>query len=127
MRTISIIKAEIVELSAIKSTYTHFLASYEAQIEVENATLVENNKRIISENLKKLYAELTVTQKALANTDEVEKNNNKYQNSNDPQKTQNTKPDTRNLRMKFVPYIASELEERAIMHFYSDKRYTITE
>jgi len=58
MRTISTIGAEIVELIAVKSTYNHFLTSYEAQVDVENATQVEYNKAIVSENLKKLYREL---------------------------------------------------------------------
>ena len=106
------------ELSAIKSTYNHFLASYEAQVEVENATQVEANKRVVCEKLKKLYMEL----------EEV-----KHRHSNGKSASSNETPAAHNqqdgtiLLMKFEPYIATELEERAIMLFNSDRRYTITE
>ena len=112
MRTTNTIAAEIVELSVIKSAYNHFLASYESQQQVENTTLVRENKLVVSENLKKLYEELANSQKALAKREKDE--------------THNPKPVTE-LRMKFKRYETTELENRAIMHFYSDKRYKITE
>jgi hypothetical protein len=119
MRTTNTIAAEIVELSVIKSAYNHFLASYEGQQQVENATLVKENKLVVSENLKKLYEELANSQKALAKREEDETHNPKPV-------TPNPKPVTE-LRMKFKRYETTELENRAIMHFYSDKRYKITE
>ena len=116
------IRAEIVELSVIKSTYTHFLASYEAQVEVENATQVEINKVIISEHLQKLYTELYEWEALNRYA-----TNNKYNTKDDEKQTADTKPNSDKLRMKFEPYIATELEERAIIHFNSDKRFKITE
>ena len=124
MRTISTIKREIVELSAIKSTYCHYLASYEAQTDVENTTQVEANKKIVSENLRKLYAELAQHISQEPNNQQTI-TTDKNPHNNDQPTTPNPTPDTR--RMKFKPYVATELEQRAIMLFNSDKRYTITE
>lgn len=141
MRQINTIRAEIVELSEIKSAYNYFLASHEGQHDVENATYIYNNKAIVSENLRKLYVELANSQKAKGTSQEpgaiseeadgsgqiAEKSNYKTQITNDKHQTQNPQPDTRNLRMKFEPYHASEDEQRAILLFNSDKRYSITE
>lgn len=134
MRETNTIAAEIVELSEIKSTYNYFLASYEGQVDVENATYIRQNKTIVSENLRKLYVELEeakLTDSRLQNSDSsieiAEKNNNKTQITNDKLQPHNPQPDTRHLRMKFEPYHTSEAEQRAILLFNSDRRYSITE
>lgn len=133
MRTTNTIAAEIVELSVIKSAYNHFLASYEGQQQVENATLVRKNKSVVSENLKKLYQELANSKKALANSKKGEGKRDKCLGTSQKPIATIEKPETPNpkpvteLRMKFKRYETTELENRAIMHFYSDKRYKITE
>lgn len=101
MHTTSGILQKIVELNEIKQAYNHYLCSYEGVIDVENTTYIIANKAILSYNLKELYA-------LLAKEKEVNKQLN----------TQTT------LRYR---YKASKVEERAIFHFNSDKRFTITE
>jgi hypothetical protein len=101
MCTINIIAAEIVELNAIKSAYNHYLASYEASVNVENATQVKNNKVKLINTLQNLYAAL-----------------------HRAEQEQQTKPIQR-LQMKNYNY--TEKEKSAIMHFNADRRFTITE
>lgn len=129
MRTTNTIAAEIVELGVIKSAYNHFLASYEGQQQVENATLVRENKLVVSKNLKKLYEELAETKKAMAKRDEGEPNEGegRRHKGSSPGREPTTQQPTTELRMKFKRYETTELENRAIMHFYSDKRYKLTE
>jgi hypothetical protein len=146
MRETNTIAKEIVEISEIKSAYNHFLGSYEGQLDVENATYIRNNKAIVSGNLKKLYVELAKSKEAKERRDKAEvcneiedsglqASNNKHQAPKHKQQTinykqqtdENPQPDTRNLRMKFERYHTTELEERAILLFNSDRRYSITE
>lgn len=153
MRETNTIATEIVELSEIKSAYNHFLASHLGQVNVENTTYIKRNKTIVSGNLRKLYVELEeakgirdkaedrneIADSRLKDTDDrlqiVEKSNNKLQLPNNKLQTTNHKlqtdenpqPDNRNMRMKFEPYHATELEDRAILLFNSDRRYSITE
>ena len=112
MRKTNTITAEIVELQAIKAAYNHYLASHNAQYEVENATMVRANRAIVSINLKELYRKLHSSGKAVP----VRQDANAIKPA-----------DTNTLRMKFATYPTTELEDRAIMHFNSDRRYTITE
>lgn len=138
MREINTIASEIVELSEIKSAYNHFLASHLGQVDVENATSIHQNKAIVSERLKKLYVELEEakvrrdkgqgnSQKAKATSEEAGKTNNQIDTINEKCKANHPPPHIRSLRMKFEPYHATELEERAILLFNSDRRYSITE
>ena len=50
MRNIQQIADEIVELSELKSAYSHYLASHNALLEVENATQIIKNKTIKIQN-----------------------------------------------------------------------------
>lgn len=149
MRNINTIAAEIVELSEIKSSYNFFLASHKGQADVENYTYISQNKAVVSGNLRKLYVELyeakgrrdkrqgnsqkevgtsqqpraTSEEKGLNNKQTL--NNELHTNENPTPHTRNPQPNT--LRMKFEPYHATEAEQRAILLFNSDRRYSITE
>lgn len=101
MHTRSEILQQIVELSEIKQAYNHYLCSFEALNDVENTTYILANKAIVSYNLKQLYSLLP-----------------KENKHNRPLHTQST------VRFK---YKAGKTEQRAILHFNSDKRFTITE
>ena len=101
MHTESEILQQIVELSEIKRAYTHYLCSYEALCNVENTTYIVANKAIVNYNLKKLYAML-------------------------PKEKEHTKALQPQNTIRFT-YKASATEQRAILHFNSDKRFTITE
>jgi hypothetical protein len=101
MHTANVIAKEIVELSTIKSAYNHFLASAEAQHDVENTTLIIQNRTIVSKNLKELYVKLAMLAPVLPK----------------PAKT----------KASVVDYKWTDAEERAILHFNNDSRFTITE
>jgi hypothetical protein len=92
--------AEIVELSAFRSTCCHYLASHHAALHVENATMVTANKHIVSQSLNQLYQELNVLNTTI------------YKGHNS---------------IKQINYKYSAHEERAILHFNKDNRFTITE
>ena|SRR5690606_26480724 len=104
MHTTSKIVEEIVELCVIKSAYNHYLCTCNPKLEVENYTYILNNKAVLSHHLKALYI-------ALAEEKEKQK--------------QTQQPRTPQIRR--IKYKASKQEERAIFHFYSDKRYKLTE
>ena len=91
MRETNTIALEIVELSEIKSAYNHFLASYEGQVDIENATYIRNNKAIVSENLKKLYVELEKVKSKIAK-DKHHITTNKYQAANRERATRHPHP-----------------------------------
>lgn len=104
MHTVSEILKEIVELSHIKSAYNHFLASHAAQIEVENATYINNNKRVLTIALAALQAELREAN------------------------TQQKKAKQFNAAVVKQPLKAhSEQDYNAILHFNRDRRFKITE
>lgn len=100
MRNTSIIAKEIVELSAIRSAYNHYLASHRALTDVENATTVRANKSVISKSLRSLYAMLEQQKKGIG------------------QSKQN---------VPAAEYNYSDAEAGAILHFNRDRRFTITE
>ena len=101
MFNIQHLRDEINILEEIKNAYIHFLCSYEAQCDVENATQVEANKVIVKQSLSKLYQQL---KKAEVMSKAVKP----------------AKPMRRT-------YQYSEAEAEAILHFNTDKRFTITE
>lgn len=91
---------EIVELSEIKKAYNHYLSSYEAQQDIENYIYILDNRHVISLNLRKLYTKLAKQQEA--------------------QKT-------RSQNISYTKHKPCETEKSAILHFNSDKRFSITE
>lgn len=101
MFNIQHLRDEINTLEQIKNAYIHFLCSYEAQYDVENTTQVEVNKVTVKQSLSKLYQEL-----------------NKAEAKNKAAKSANPMRRT---------YRYSDAETEAILHFNTDKRFTITE
>ncbi|WP_159799260.1 hypothetical protein [Flavobacterium sp. MK4S-17] len=92
---------QINELEIIKSAYNHFLSSYRATKEVENATNIRSNKKILIAALKKLYNELH---------------------------TEGVKPaNVFHNKISRINYKYSKLEKSVIAHFNSDNRFKITE
>lgn len=92
---------EIQETEAIKKAYVHFLTVYQdPQLYSDNHLEVEANLLIVKQTLGQLYVEL------------------------DAIKVQIKKVV---MPVQSSIYTASPLEERAIMLFNSDKRFTITE
>lgn len=91
---------EIVELSEIKKAYNHYLCTCDSKQDVENYTYIISNKAIVSYYLNSLYTKLVYVQQKLERRKSVTKR---------------------------YTYNASKTEQRAIMHFYSDKRFKITE
>ena len=100
MHTKSKIAEEIVELSAIKFAFCHYLASHRAITDIENTITIQQNKVIITNSIARL--------KKLLN--QPGSNNTIYKGI-----------------LKVKPYQYSEAETRAIVHFNSDTRYKITE
>jgi len=111
MRNKQLLTKEIVELSAIKASYNHYLASGRSIFEVENTTQVHYNLCAISRTLRELHEELKGLNKQLA--------------------TANGQPLTAKEPLAMGSYFESAefkaLETRAIMQFNSDRRFTITE
>lgn len=101
MFNIQHLRNEINTLEQIKNAYIHFLCSYEARHDVENTTRVEANKVIVKQSLSKLYQEL-----------------NKAEAKNKAAKS------AKSVRRI---YQYSKAETEAILHFNTDKRFTITE
>lgn len=107
---------EIVELSAVKASCNHYLASGRSIFEVENTTQLHYNLCIINKSLRELYAALKrvngcglIVDGSFTQTPNL--------------KTDNQQPSTNYLLSKQF----KELETRAIMQFNSDRRFTITE
>jgi len=119
MRNKQHITKEIVELSAIKASYNHYLASGRSIFEVENTTQLHYNLCVINRSLRQLFEELKsigVREKGLGIS----------QNT-----TGNGQLKTSNEQFAMGKYFASAefkaLETHAIMQFNSDRRFTITE
>ncbi len=104
MRNLDIILKEIVELSEIKSAYNHYLSSYRSLTEVENTTYIEQNRLQVAGSLTALQSELVAAKSEIKRSESLEK-----------------KP----LQTITIQY--SNDEKNAIRHFYSDRRFTITE
>lgn len=100
MRNKSKIIEEIVELSAIKSVYNHYLGSWRSLSEVENTTTIMPNLKTISRSLSLLYAELA-------------------------QQKQVTVKKPQHPQRQTVLHSAGE--QNAILHFNKDKRFKINE
>ena len=112
MRNKQHVTKEIVELSTIKASYNHYLASGRSIFEVENSTQVHYNLCVISRTLRQLFEELKsmgIREKGLAAR----------------------QPSTGNGQSAMKVYFESDefktLETHAIMQFNSDRRFTITE
>ena len=111
MRNKQHVTKEIVELSAIKASYNHYLASGRSIFEVENTTQLHYNLCVINRSLRLLFEELKGLNEQLA--------------------TGNRQLKTSNEQFAIGKYFASAefkaLETHAIMQFNSDRRFTITE
>ena len=119
MRNKQHVTKEIVELSAIKASYNHYLASGRSIFEVENTTQLYYNLCVINRSLRQLFEELKtlgIREKGLAAREKA---------------TDNGQPLTGNKQLAMGSYFLSPefkaLETRAIMQFNSDRRFTITE
>ncbi len=116
MRNKQLLIKEIVELSAIKASYNHYLASGRSIFEVENTTQVHYNLCVISKSLRELFKELKRAESCrLIDDGGFTQTHNLKSNHHQPA--------TNNLLNKQF----KELETRAIMQFNSDRRFTITE
>ena len=111
MRNKQHVTKEIVELSAIKTSYNHYLASGRSIFEVENTTQLHYNLCVINRTLRELFEELKGLNEQLA--------------------TGNGQLRTGSDQFAIGKYFASAefkaLETHAIMQFNSDRRFTITE
>ena len=111
MRNKQHVTKEIVELSAMKTSYNHYLASGRSIFEVENTTQLHYNLCGINRSLRELFEELKGLNKQLA--------------------TGNGQPSIDNKQFAIGKYFMSAefkaLETHAIMQFNSDRRFTITE
>ena len=112
MRNKQHVTKEIVELSAIKASCSHYLASGRSIFEVENTTQLHYNLCVINRTLRELFEELKsiqIREKGLG----IGKNT------------------TGNEQLSMSSYFLSPefkaLETHAIMQFNSDRRFTITE
>lgn len=119
MRNKQHVTKEIVELSAIKASYNHYLASGRSIFEVENTTQLYYNICVINRTLRELFEELKsigIREKGLAAREKA---------------TGNGQLKTSNEQFAIGKYFASAefkaLETHAIMQFNSDRRFTITE
>lgn len=107
---------EIIELSAIKTAYNHYLASGRSVFEVENTTQLHYNLCVINRSLRELYGE---AKKVIGCRLMV-----------DGSLTPTTYPTTKNRQPATDNLLSNhfkQLETRAIMQFNSDRRFTITE
>ena len=91
---------EIVELSAMRSAYNHYLASWRGLTEVENATQVKANLKNVSMTIRSLYSELDWTNSVSA---------------------------PRQQARRQATVFHSTAEQNAILHFNRDKRFKINE
>lgn len=105
LRTPQQITKDIIELSAVKSAYNHFLASYESMQMPDACAEIKKNLSTIFESLKQLYAELAVIKGCIKNIVV-------------PVELPNNNEEAETLK---------QLNDRAIMLFNSDRRFTITE
>ena len=118
MRNKQHVTKEIVELSAIKAAFNHYLASGRSIFEVENTTQLHYNLCVINKSLRELFAELKEPHPQPLSEGE----GRSFTQTHNP-KTDNQQPSTNYLLSKQF----KELETRAIMQFNSDRRFTITE
>lgn len=102
MRNKQHLAKEIVQLSAIKTSYNCFLGSEKSIFEVENTTQVKQNLQTINRSLRALYEEYKLISDPKAG-------GKKLQHHSDPE--------TLNPKLEFS----------AIMHFNADRRFRITE
>lgn len=100
MRNKSKIIEEIVELSAIKSAYNHYLGSWRGLTEVENTTQIATNLKTVSRAISSLYSELAQVSRA---------------------------PTARYQSQQEAAVSHLTAEQNAILHFNKDKRFKITE
>jgi hypothetical protein len=112
MRNKQHVTKEIVELSAIKASYNHYLASGRSIFEVENAAQLHRNLCVINQSLRELYEELKVFTKSEAISDLSQRAIGN---------------ETSAMGGYFQSAEFKALETRAIMQFNSDRRFTITE
>ena len=95
------IRAKIIALEEVKSTYTRFINDFDTQKCVENTTWAEKNKQIIKKVLRNLYISLY------------------------------NKEDKDTILLNKAPEKAESStntdEISAILHFNKDKRFSITE
>jgi len=112
MRNKQHITKEIVELTVIKASYNHYLASGRSIFEVENATQLHHNLCVINKSLRQLYEELKVFTKSEANLGSSQRAIGN---------------ETSAMSGYFQSAEFKALETRAIMQFNSDRRFTITE
>jgi len=101
MRNKSKILEEIVESSAIRSAYNHYLASWRGLTEVENATQAAANLKTINRTINRLNCQMA-------------------------KEKCTTSAENRHTG-KAVPVFHSAAEQNAILHFNNDKRFKINE
>ena len=101
--------SEIVQLSAIKASCNHFLASQRSLFEVENTTQLRKNLCVINRSLRDLYEELEVI--------------NKKQTG----KGEEAAMVRAEGKGKSMATASHKLNLNAIMYFNADRRFTITE
>lgn len=100
-RTAQAIANDIIELENAKSSYRHFLASYEAQLYCDNVIEVSANLEVVKSSLRELYSELEEVKLAI-------------------KKSVAPKNDA-------ITYQWSDLEINAVNAFNSNKQFSITE
>lgn len=116
MRNKQLLTKEIMELSAVKASYNHYLGSGRSIFEVENTTQVHYSLCVLNKSLRELYAELKRVNGCRLIVDGGFTQTHNL-------KSDNHQPTTNNLLTEHF----RELETRAIMQFNSDRRFTITE
>jgi len=101
MQKTTTILDEIAHLTEIRKAYNHYLASGSSIYDVENATYIKNNLRIINISINKLHEQ----------SDKV--NTTK-------------KLDTKGYP-RIIHHVYNAQEDKAIMMFNADKRYKYNE
>ena len=96
---------EILELKEVKAAYSHFLSSWEAQQDIFLSQYIASNLEIIKISLQNLYTELEGTKAEIRQVIKAE----------EPEEPQ------------WTIYKPSAQEEKAVMAFNADKRFSITE
>jgi hypothetical protein len=101
MQNTTTLLRDIAHLTEIRRAYNHFLASYRSIHDVENATYIKNNLKIINISINKLHEE----------SDKI-KDDKKLVAKGYP---------------RIINHVSTPSEDRAIMLFNSDKRYRYRE
>lgn len=104
-RTASDVCKEILELKEVKAAYSHFLSSWEGQQDTVLSQYISHNLMIIKISLQNLYTELEGSKAEIRQVMKAEE-------PNEPQ---------------WNIYKPSAQEEKAVMAFNADKRFSITE